>query len=996
MIQDSPAEARVSLALGVRAMVLGPLFLTSHPSESSSANATEVANTLSNWEGPGLVVVAGDLVDLLSDASEDPGPALRAHPGLAKALAEFSATEGCRLIWLPGLRDARLAWDEAASGVARAITGAEIACAAEIAMETPHGPKKVRVEPGHRFDPRSAGCAQPHETPLAHHVLTEILPRVGAARTTWLAGLDRIPQSSGMGRFVLSRLLYRRVAPYAWWLVLPLVAELVLKLPLAYLIPVVGRRAHASVWPLRFAVASITTLVDLVLVLAAVAVITRRTWAAISGPDSGWTIGDANDQARSAARDLVTAGHTGLITAHTLSAELVGIGPGFYANCGATAETVEERRARLGLPSVFRARREVCWVELEAGGEVHVRLLRGTWPVGAGSVAERIVASSIQERTPAGVSVVASYPHGPWWPKGTPRVIRDRRVRRLSAASIAGVGLLDLLSALTPPLRAHLDALFDVVPLAVTQAAAALVALAGVGLLALAGGIRRGQRQAWFIGVALLGGTAVLQVIKRGDVVETVIALVVMLYLLRHQRSFSARVDRVTMVRGLAGVGAGAAVATALAVVGVEIDFGVVRLRHVPHQRLPGLGGVTIGVVERLVGIDNVALPHPIERFLDPSLAALGVGLAAWALYFAFRPVVDRRTGPPDNRHRAMEIVARHGAGTLDYFALRDDKRHFFFGSTVVAYANWGGVCLVSPDPIGPEAEREAAWAAFRRMADAQGLVVGVLGAGEDWLAIYRASGMTDLYVGDEAVVMVDGFSLEGGRNKALRQAVNRVARNGYTLSFHDPAHIDPGLAGQLRSLMSDSRKGEAERGFSMTLGRIFDPADRGLLLAVAHDPAGTPVAFCQYVPAAAIDGYSLDLMRRDMGEHPNGLMDFVIVGTIKHLKENGRKGLGLNFATMRAVLAGEAGDNLPQRVERWLLRRMSGSMQIESLWRFNAKYDPIWQPRYAVFDAPEHGLAIAMAIARAESFWELPFIGRFLAAPDASGTVAEAPTTPT
>src|SRR5207245_1565814 len=125
---------------------------------------------------------------------------------------------------------------------------------------------------------------------------------------------------------------------------------------------------------------------------------------------------------------------------------------------------------------------------------------------------------------------------------------------------------------------------------------------------------------------------------------------------------------------------------------------------------------------------------------------------------------------------------------------------------------------------------------------------------------------------------------------------------------------------------------------FSMTLGRAFDPADEGLLLAVVHGPCetkpgpagpgghqpgpagpgghqpgpagpgghqqGPVVAFIQYVPAPGIDGYSLDLMRRDDGEHPNGLMDFAIVATIRQLPGLGRHGLGLNFATMRAVLA--------------------------------------------------------------------------------------------
>ena len=88
--------------------------------------------------------------------------------------------------------------------------------------------------------------------------------------------------------------------------------------------------------------------------------------------------------------------------------------------------------------------------------------------------------------------------------------------------------------------------------------------------------------------------------------------------------------------------------------------------------------------------------------------------------------------------------------------------------------------------------------------------------------------------------------------------------------------------------------------------------------------------------------------------------------------------GLALNFATFRAVLASEAGDRLVHRVEKWFLERMSDSMQIESLWTFNEKFQPEWHPRYACYDSPEHLLAASIAVARAESFWELPVIGRF------------------
>jgi lysyl-tRNA synthetase class 2 len=351
---------------------------------------------------------------------------------------------------------------------------------------------------------------------------------------------------------------------------------------------------------------------------------------------------------------------------------------------------------------------------------------------------------------------------------------------------------------------------------------------------------------------------------------------------------------------------------------------------------------------------------------------------------------VRRRLTSSSEWTRARDIVRHHGGDTLSYFALRDDKQHWFWNDTLIAYAVHNGVCLVSPDPIGPVSERRAAWRGFRQFADEQGWTVAVMGAGEEWLPTYRASGMRDLYVGDEAIVDVRRFNLDGGRMKGVRQAVNRMAKNGYRVEFHDPAHLAAPLEEKLRGLMTGSRRGEVERGFSMTLGRVFSRYDEGLLLAVCLGPDGEPAAFCQYVPAHDIDGYSLDLMRRSEGdEHMNGLTDFVVVRTIEHLRERGQHGLGLNFAVMRSVLAHETGEGIGHRIERWMLGWLSDSMQIESLWKYNAKFDPDWHPRYAVYDSAENFLTSAIAVAKAESFWELPVIGRFFTPDEATTTTS-------
>jgi lysylphosphatidylglycerol synthetase-like protein (DUF2156 family) len=570
----------------------------------------------------------------------------------------------------------------------------------------------------------------------------------------------------------------------------------------------------------------------------------------------------------------------------------------------------------------------------------------------------------------------------PVYPSPAPE---QRRVRRWAAAALTVTGLLNLVSATTPPLYRRIKFLQELFPLAVPQAATVLVAVSSLALLLLSRGVRRGQRLAWSIAMALLVVSTVLDLLKGFDIEEGLIAALAAAFLFRHRWAFTASGDRPSLVRGLLTAIGGAGVGVLASTAAVEVRYS----RRYHGGGRPSLEHALWVCTQRLAGINASRLaPKGIEtpffdRFMSPSLTALGVGLAVYAMWLAFRPVVLSHRPPPGDFGRAREIVRRHGGDTLAYFSLRDDKRWFFLGDSVVAYAVIGGVCLVSPDPVGPVEERERVWSAFHTFADDHGWPVAVMAAADEWLPIYRRAGMGDIYVGDEAIVDCSKFSLEGGEFKGLRQAVNRVARNGYRMEYYDPTRVGPELRVALRRVMAQNRRGDAERGFSMTLGRIFDADDKGLLLAVAYGPDNEPAAFCHYVPAPGIDGYSLDLMRRTDGPHPNGLIDFVVVSTIRELHRRGLSGLGLNFATLRAVLAGEKGDGVGQKVNRWLLRRMSDSMQIESLWRYNAKFGPVWKPRYAVYDSPEHALPAALAVARAESFFEIPIIGRFLM-PDA------------
>ncbi len=997
-----PGATPVGVGLGRRVMVVSDLLLTPEATPSTRAITGELARALDTWDGPGILIVAGNLFDLTGCGSPmaEAERALEAHPELGRALTSFLDVDERRVIRQTGAHEPGFATDPDAMATL-AARGVEQLGPVDLHLRTATGVRVVRVEPGeHAY---AAGCTGPETEfdPAADAKPGIVGPtpagrgwRSLAAQSTddspWLIGLNRLSDPSALSRFVVSRTLYRRLGRYAWWLLVPFVVAGLLRVAITpWVLGHIGsglparaiRHAHQADLGDQIVIASLVALVVLAVLALVLGLLSRRMWSILGGGalDEVRSEAAANDNARDAGRRLVGRGYAGLITAATFQSELTHLGMGFYANVGATAEVVEEHRGRLGLPPVFLHNQRVSWVELETGAELHVRMLLARSDLRSPSVLERAVTRG---RSAGGLhpSLVASYPVGDSWPPAPDlhqAHRRTRRVRRWAAAAILFAGVVDLLDAITPPLRSRLHVVMEVVPLGASVAAGALIAMAGLALIAVGRGILRGQRRAWRVAVVLLAGTIVLHLIAGADVEESLVAVAVLVLLVVNRRDFQAASDWSSMRSALVALGIGAVGITLLTTASIEL---FTRIGHHPQPRIPWWTALW-AVSERLVGISTIGLPHRADRFLSPTLLAIGLSLVALTLFLLTRPVVDRRlsSGRAAELH-ARDIVRRHGTSTLDYFALRSDKQWFFHRDSLVAYAVYGGVCLISPDPIGPRNEREQAWGAFRRFADGHGWVTSVMGAGEDWLSVYRDSGMHNIYLGDEAVVRVQGFSLAGGDKKGLRQAFNRIKKRGYTVSFHDPSRLDPALSEELTALMTLSRQGEHERGFSMMLGRVFDPRDTGLLLTVVRGPDGDATAMCQFVPAPGIGGYSLDLMRRDPGEHPNGLLDFALCSTIEHLRAGGHQGLSLNFAALRSTLSGDKGDGTVQRAERWFLKRLSNFAQIESLWRFNAKYEPEWLPRYVVIDTAEHLVPVVMAILRAESLWEIPVFGRLLA----------------
>jgi len=529
---------------------------------------------------------------------------------------------------------------------------------------------------------------------------------------------------------------------------------------------------------------------------------------------------------------------------------------------------------------------------------------------------------------------------------------RHVRVRLIASRVVLGIALLTLLSLVRH--RFLNPALFiDQVTWEIGRnAARPTILLAATCLVVGARGLRRGHWLAWAATVTLLGLSGVLHLWHRLDIPAAVIVLAAAGWLATQRRAFPVLPSRRDARR------AGLVALTGAATVGAIITgFGIATNDNAVRR----------------------AQLHSVSTGITAGFAAVFVVVLLWSITSARKPAQLPHAAHLAERERARALVREYGGGTLDYFALRDDKDWFFVGHSVVAHAVRGGVCLVSPDPVGPDEERAEVWAEFCDYAATYGWSLAVLGASAEWLPIYEASGLRSLYLGSEAIVDAPSLDLTDHAHKGLRNAANRVARAGYTTEVLAPAEVDDETRRQILDIATQSRRGEGERGFSMTLSRLFDPADDDLLISVSRSPEGRVDAFCQWAPCEG--GWSLDVMRRrlDAGKMPNGLTEATVVRTVEEVVRRGGYRVGLNFAVMREVLQGE-GDSRWEPVVRPVLQRLSEQTQMSSLAAFNEKFAPAWVPRYVLLDAAEYVATQAVVMAGAEGLGELPVVGRFLA----------------
>ena len=531
------------------------------------------------------------------------------------------------------------------------------------------------------------------------------------------------------------------------------------------------------------------------------------------------------------------------------------------------------------------------------------------------------------------------------------------------------IGLSDVLAVLKPDWHAKFARANAFVPGTLTNVTRSADVIIGLMLLLLSHGLRRRKRRAWQAVLALLVFDIVIHFLHGPRVYSAVVAIVLLGTLLYFHEDFYAIGDPRTRWNALR---------VFAVLVAADLTIGLCYLGVGPLDGSYTVTQRVQDVVYELVGVYGpIAWESEGRGDLYHLLTSvLGLFTLIVTVYLFLRPAQPRaRLGVADAA-RIRELLARHGdRDSLGYFALRDDKSVIWSpsGKACVCYRVVSGVMLASGDPIGDPEAWPGAITEFLGVADRHAWRPAVMGCSELGAEVWcREGDLTALELGDEAIVNVADFSLSGRPMRNVRQMVNRVAKNGYVAEVRRVRDIPRAELDRLIAVSDSWRGSETERGFSMALGRIGGVGDDDCVLVTAMEH-GVLRAVLHFVPWGT-DGLSLDLMRRDRAAQP-GLNDFLIVEAIKAAPGLGVKRISLNFAMFRAAL--ERGERIGAgpvlRAWRSLLLFMSRWFQIESLYKFNAKFCPVWEPRFFVYPNGRDAPRIAVAALEAEAFLVWP-----------------------
>ncbi|MRX40974.1 bifunctional lysylphosphatidylglycerol flippase/synthetase MprF [Flavobacterium sp. LC2016-23] len=506
------------------------------------------------------------------------------------------------------------------------------------------------------------------------------------------------------------------------------------------------------------------------------------------------------------------------------------------------------------------------------------------------------------------------------------------------------LGLINIISVLTPAISERLHILENIIPVSAIKASNYFVITAGLFMLVNAAFMLKGLRTAWWFAILLTGISVIGHLTKAIDYEEAVIALIVLISLIVTRKEYYIKSNSKLQSIGLKTV----LISIAAVLVYAVLGFYFLDKKHF-NIEFNWLESIKYALQNYfLVGSsDLVPLDHFARRFLL-SINICGFLSLGFLVFALIRPYTLKKEAVEDDFATANAILNEYGTSSLDYFKTYGDKIIFTANGkkAFLAYRVADNFAVVLENPVAASAvEMKQCILEFDAYCYNNGLRSIYYRVPEENLDLFSSLQKKSLFIGQEGVVDLSAFSLEGSSKKSLRNAVSKVKEKGFTSKIHT-APLKDGLLQKIKAVSDEwlISTGRSEIVFSQGL---FDWEElRHQTIITVENPEEKIVAFLNVIPDYAKGEGTYDLIRKT-NDAPNGIIDFILLELFSYLKSQNCTSVNLGLAAMSGI---EEANTFPEKSMKFAYERIKYFSHYKGLRDFKEKFSPVWYNKYLVY----------------------------------------------
>ncbi|SOB99571.1 phosphatidylglycerol lysyltransferase [Ureibacillus xyleni] len=298
------------------------------------------------------------------------------------------------------------------------------------------------------------------------------------------------------------------------------------------------------------------------------------------------------------------------------------------------------------------------------------------------------------------------------------------------------------------------------------------------------------------------------------------------------------------------------------------------------------------------------------------------------------------------NVEQLEDFLKEKGGNHVSHLFFLKDKEVFWTEekNVLIVYKKFGKKLFVLGDPIGDECDIQNAIKEFCVYSNTMGLTPIYYQISPQYMQYYHESGYRFLKLGEEGIVDLQQFSLEGKKGAKLRTRMNKFIKNSFSFQVVQPP-FSYELLTELKQI-SDSWLGfEKEKGFSVVSFQE-DYVSRSPI-ALLYGPEGNVLAFATLATDYK-QKITIDLMR-SFAESPHGTMDVLFIHIFRWAKENGYQFCSLGMSPLSSV--GHCEHSFTsEKLIRLVYLYGNKKYNFKGLKEFKGKFASVWEPKYLAY----------------------------------------------